>query len=152
MTKHQKVEKIIIKKLLLWWSTSEFLKIKMFRKKEEKKSDFGGCRVDWWVIEHLSSHGWLDPRGGLHCLWCPNKTWTPPLGTSNTLTIIKKQIRNEKVTTPQSKRGQKLIRSNHWTIQRSIPNTQKKNHCMLLWFYWNSKMICKTSGGILIAL
>jgi hypothetical protein len=49
-------------------------------------------RVDWPVTEHLSAEGRSDPRGGLCCFWCPNKTWTPPHGTSNTLTIIKNRL------------------------------------------------------------
>jgi hypothetical protein len=41
------------------------------------------------------------------CFWCPNKTWTPPLGTSDTLTIVKNGL-NEKVMAPQSTGGQEL--------------------------------------------
>jgi hypothetical protein len=32
------------------------------------------------------------PRGVLRCFWCPNKTWTPPLGASCTLTIVKNRL------------------------------------------------------------
>jgi hypothetical protein len=39
---------------------------------------------------------------------CPNKTLNPPLGASNTLRIVEKKIKNEKVMAPQSKGGQKL--------------------------------------------
>jgi hypothetical protein len=34
-------------------------------------------RVDWLVTEHLSTQERLDPRRGLCCFWCPNKSWTP---------------------------------------------------------------------------
>ncbi len=27
-------------------------------------------------LYHLNVQGWLDPRGGLHCFWCPNKNLT----------------------------------------------------------------------------
>jgi len=29
---------------------------------------------DKQVTEHLSAQGRPDPKGGLHCFWCPNKT------------------------------------------------------------------------------
>jgi len=41
------------------------------------------------MTEYLSTQGRSDPRGGLRCLWCPNKTWTPSLGTFDTLTVVK---------------------------------------------------------------
>jgi hypothetical protein len=31
-------------------------------------------RVDWSVIKHLNAQGRPDPKGGLHCFQCPNKT------------------------------------------------------------------------------
>jgi hypothetical protein len=65
-------------------------------------------KVDWLVIEHLSAQGRSDSRGGLHCLWCPNKTWTLPLGTSDTLTIFKNEFKKKKVMAPQNKEGQEL--------------------------------------------
>jgi hypothetical protein len=46
-------------------------------------------RVDLLNVEHLSTQGRVKPRGGLHYFWCPNKTSTPPLGASDTLTIVK---------------------------------------------------------------
>jgi len=33
-----------------------------------------GVRVNRPVTKHLSTQGRLDPRGGLHCFCCPNKT------------------------------------------------------------------------------
>jgi hypothetical protein len=39
------------------------------------------------MIEHLSAQGRPDPRGGLR--FCPNKTWTPPIGASGTLKIVR---------------------------------------------------------------
>ncbi len=52
--------------------------------------------VDWLVTEHLSAQGKPNPRGGLYYFCCQNKSWTSPLRASDTLTIIKKRIRNEK--------------------------------------------------------
>jgi hypothetical protein len=42
------------------------------------------------TLKHLE--GRPNSRGGLYCFWSPNKTWTPPLGTSNTLTIIENEL------------------------------------------------------------
>jgi hypothetical protein len=36
----------------------------------------------------LNTQGRLDPRRGLCCFWCPNKTWTPPLGAFGTLKVV----------------------------------------------------------------
>ncbi len=35
-----------------------------------------GPSVERLVSEHFSAQGRPDPRGGLWCFWCPNKTWT----------------------------------------------------------------------------
>jgi hypothetical protein len=47
-------------------------------------------RVDWPVIEQC-------------CFWCPNKTSTSPLGTSNTLAIIKTGLEMRKLWPPKVK-------------------------------------------------
>jgi hypothetical protein len=31
-------------------------------------------RVEQPMSDHLSASGRPDPRGGLHCFWCPDKT------------------------------------------------------------------------------
>jgi hypothetical protein len=46
-------------------------------------------RVNRLVTEYLSTQGKPDQKGGLHCFWCSNQNWTPPLGASETLTIVK---------------------------------------------------------------
>jgi hypothetical protein len=76
-------------------------------------------RVDWSVTKHLSAQGRPNPKGGLCCFWCPNKTWTPPLDACDTLTCWKGVI-NEKVTASQSKGDQELQNTNHWTLQRLV--------------------------------
>ncbi len=53
-------------------------------------------RVDQLVTEHLNAQGSLDPRGGLCCFWCPNKTWTSSLGTFDTLTIVENRLEMRK--------------------------------------------------------
>ncbi len=56
------------------------------------------------MTKHLSAQGRLDPRGGLCCFWCPNKTWTPPpLGASGTLTIVENGLEMRKLRSPKVK-------------------------------------------------
>jgi hypothetical protein len=69
--------------------------------------------VQYWVnqlvTKHLSAQGRLNPKGGLHCFWYPNKTWTPPIDAYGTLKPIKnhqKWNRIENVTSLHSTRGQ----------------------------------------------
>ncbi len=66
--------------------------------------------VQYWVnrlvTKHLSAQGRLNPRGGLHCFWYPNKASAPPIDAFGTLKPVKKWNRIEKVTSPQSTRGQ----------------------------------------------
>jgi len=69
------------------------------------------ARVDRSVIEHLSTQGKLDPRGGLCCFWCPNKTLTPPIGAFgalkihlkvfDALKIVKNRLQLRKLQTPK---------------------------------------------------
>jgi hypothetical protein len=50
------------------------------------------------MIEHVSTQGKMDPKGGIRCFSCPNKTWTLPLNLH--IWHVKnrqKRIRNEKV-------------------------------------------------------
>jgi len=61
------------------------------------------CRVDWPVTENLSPQGRPDPKGGFRCFWCPNKTWNPPIGTSDTLTIVKNWLEIRKLQPPKVK-------------------------------------------------
>jgi hypothetical protein len=74
----------------------------------------------------------------------------PLLLAHMTLTIVKKWIRNEKVTAFQSEvKNSKKQTIEHYKGQ--FPNTQKKI-CILFCCYWRSKMICRTSDGAPIAL
>jgi hypothetical protein len=69
-------------------------------------------RVDWLVTDHLSSQGRPDPRGGLFYFLFPNKTWTPPLGTSETLTIVWNRLEMRKL----------------WAFKVKRSRTKKTNH------------------------
>jgi len=97
-------------------------------------SSFRWGKVDRSVTEHLSAQLRSDPRGGLCCFWCPNKTWTPPHGASDTLTIIKNGLEIRKLLSPKVKRvkNSKRKASEHYNDQ--FPNT-KKIPCMLLCCY-----------------
>ncbi len=77
------------------------------------------ARVDRPVIKHLSVQGRPYPMGGLCCFWCPNKTWTPPLGASDTLTIVKNRLEMRKLQPPKVKEG-------GWRTQKSKPSNITK--------------------------
>jgi hypothetical protein len=48
----------------------------------------------------------------------PKKIWNPPIVASDTLTIIKNGLKNEKVIAPENKRG--------WNLKKNkAPNTTK---------------------------
>ncbi len=81
-------------------------------------------RVDWLVIEHLSAQVRLDPRGELCCFWCPNKTWTPPLGASDTITIVKNGLEMRKLWPPQIKGGQELKIKNNLSLNNTKADSQ----------------------------
>jgi hypothetical protein len=82
-------------------------------------------KVDWLVIEHLSAQGRPDSRGGLHCLWCPNKTWTLPLSTSDTLTIVKNELKKRKLWPPKIKRVKNSNKQITRHYKGQFPKTQK---------------------------
>jgi len=82
-------------------------------------------RVDWLVIEHLNVQGRPDPRARLHCFWCSNKTWTPLLGASDTLTIVKNSLEMTKLRSPKVKgvKNSKNQTTEHYKAQ--FLNTKK---------------------------
>jgi hypothetical protein len=53
------------------------------------------------MVEHLSNQGRPNSRGRLHWFYCPNKTWTPPISTYNTLNIVKNIINLKKIEPPK---------------------------------------------------
>jgi hypothetical protein len=63
-------------------------------------------RVDQPMTKHLSAQGRKDPRGGLHCFWCPNKTWTLSPCASDTLTIVKNELGMRKLRPPKYSKTQ----------------------------------------------
>jgi hypothetical protein len=65
-------------------------------------------KVEQPMSNHLSAQGRLDPRGGLHCFWCPNKTWTLAIGASDALKIVKNELKFRKVMALQSRGGQEF--------------------------------------------
>jgi hypothetical protein len=75
---------------------------------------------NWPVTKHLNAQGRSDPRGRLHCFWCPNKTWTPPLDASHTLTVVENGLEMRKLRPLKIKRSRIQKKTNHWTLQKSI--------------------------------
>ncbi len=88
------------------------------------------------VIEHLrSAQGRPNPRGELHCFWCSNKTWTPAIGASDELKIIKDKVDLKKLTTSKYTEVRNSKKTNHQTLQWPIPKSPKKFLCMILSCY-----------------
>jgi hypothetical protein len=93
---------------------------------------FLGCfRVDGLVTKQ---QGRLDPRGGLRCFWCPNKTGASPVGASDTLTIVENRLEMRKFWSSRVVKGVKNSKkTNHQTLQRLVSLRSKTSlHVSLL--------------------
>jgi hypothetical protein len=82
-------------------------------------------REDQSVIKHLNAQGKPDPRGGLHCFWCPNRSWTPPLYTFDTVIIIKVGLEMRKlwplkvkVSKTQKNKPPNITKAGSWTLKK----------------------------------
>jgi hypothetical protein len=56
----------------------------------------------------------------LRCFTCPNKTQTPPLGASDTLTVVENELEMRKLWPPTIKGGQELKKANHQTLDKLV--------------------------------
>jgi len=103
------------------------------------------------MIEHLSTQGKLDPREGLHYFWCLKKIWTPPIGAFVALKIIENIIKLKKLWPPKVE-GVKNSKKQPPHATKASSQTPKIIPYMLFCCYQSSKIICKTSNGVLITL
>jgi hypothetical protein len=75
------------------------------------------------MTKHLNVHGKWDPRGGLHCFCCPNKTWTLVINTFSTQKNIKNIIDVKKLQPPKVKgvknSNKKKKTTEHYTQTRN---------------------------------
>jgi hypothetical protein len=88
-------------------------------------------RVDQPVTKHLSNQDKPNPKGGLCYIKYPNKTWTPPLGTFDTLTIVKYKIKWKKLQ-PLNIKGFK--NSKKKTTENYLRSKHPKNFILLCFF------------------
>ncbi len=115
------------------------------------QTTFPETKVEWPMSEHWSIQGKSNSRGKLRYFRCPKKTWMPPLGTFDALKIVKNGLDMKLLWLPKVEGVKNSTKTNHQTLQKRFSNTQK-NPCMLIFRYWNSKMICRTVGGAPITL
>jgi hypothetical protein len=101
------------------WTADEWRTVRMLF--------FCECKVNQPVTEHLSAQGRPDSRGGVHCFWCPNQTWTPPLDTSDTLIIVKNGLEMRKLQPLKVQRVKNSKKTNHRTLQRLVPKNSKNS-------------------------
>jgi hypothetical protein len=88
-------------------------------------------KVNWLVTRHLNAKGRLDPRGGLHYFWCPNKTWTLPIDAFGALKIVKNGIELRKLRPPIVEEVKNSKKQTTECYKGQFSNTQKIR-CMLL--------------------
>ncbi len=70
--------------------------IKHYKGKPFLELEFSS-RVNRLMTKHTSVQARCELMGGLRCFfWCPNKTWTSPLGSSDTLRIAKSELKMRK--------------------------------------------------------
>jgi hypothetical protein len=77
-------------------------------------------RVEQPMSDHLSAQGRPDQRGGLHCFWSPNKTWTPLIRASDAQKIANAGLELKKLQPPKVE-GSK-------TQKNKPSNTRKPDH------------------------
>ncbi len=96
-----------------------------YHKKKIKILFFMGCfRVDRPVTKQ---QGRLDPRGGLCCFWCPSKTGTSLVDTSDTLTIVENRLEMRKLLLSKVKGFKELKKTNYQTLQKPILKHSKNS-------------------------
>jgi len=83
-------------------------------------------KVEQPMSDHLSPQGRLDPKGRPHCLWCSNKTWTPPIDASGALKIIKKKLKMRKLQPPKVE-GSRTQKNKSQNNAKPNPNHQKNS-------------------------
>jgi hypothetical protein len=77
------------------------------------------------MSDHLNAQSKSDPRGGLCCFSCPNKTWTHPIGTYDTLKLVKNGLELKKLQPPKVKgvKNSKKQTTNHYKVKCWSPKT-----------------------------
>jgi hypothetical protein len=71
--------------------------------------------------------GRLDPRGGVSCFWCPNKTGTSLVVAFDTLTIVENGLEMRKFWPSRVKGVKNSKKTNHQTLERPILKHSKNS-------------------------
>jgi hypothetical protein len=77
------------------------------------------------VSKHLSIQGRPNPRGGLCCFWCPNKTLTPPLNAFDALKIVKTGLEMRKLHCPLNIEGSRTQKDEPQNTAKPVLEHQK---------------------------
>jgi hypothetical protein len=96
-------------------------------------------RVNWLVTEHLSTQGKPDPREGLHYFWCPKKPWTPTIGASSTLKIVKNGVELTKLR-PLQVEGSRTKKNKPPNVTKVSSWTPKKFLVIFFFQRWFVKL------------
>jgi hypothetical protein len=73
------------------------------------------------MSDHLSVQSRLSPKGGLHCFWCLNKTWTPPIDIFNILKITQNKLKLRKLWVSKVERVKSLqMKHKSWKFKKMI--------------------------------
>ncbi len=86
----------------------------------------------------------IPARGGLYYFWCAKHTWSPPLSASNTLRIVKDQLKMRKLWPSKVKGVKNSPKKNYWTLQRLVlKHPEGSFYVVLLVKSWGLKV-----GGV----
>ncbi len=90
-----------------------------------------GRSVCDWTVKHSEQQ---DAREGLRCVWCLNKTWTPPLHAFDSLTMVENGLEMRNLLAPKVQRVKNSKKQTTKHNKGWFPNTQKFT-CVLLYCY-----------------
>jgi hypothetical protein len=93
----------------------------------------------------LKGFGQAGSKGMAQLFLVSNKTWTPPVDSSDTLKTINNGLELRKLQPPKVEVVRNSKEQTNKPYKTTSQNKQKIS-CVFLYCYQSSKMICKTQG------